>query len=55
MTDVTDVTDIPQNVEFEERAAIREYDGGMPRQDAETWAALDVPDFLDRRLQKGAA
>jgi hypothetical protein len=45
-------------VEFEERAAIREYDGGMPRAQAETMAATEVPelpDFLDRRLKRGAA
>lgn len=45
-------------VMFEERAAIREYDGGMPRAQAETMAATEVPelpDFLDRRLKRGAA
>ena len=55
---VTDVTDISQDIEFEERAAIREYDGGMPRAQAETMAAAeipDVPDFMDRRLKRGAA
>ena len=58
VTDVTDVTEIPQDVEFEERAAIREYDGGMPRAQAEALAASempDIPDFMDRRLEKGAA
>jgi hypothetical protein len=38
--------------DFEERAAIAEYDGGLTRAEAEARAAeemLDIPAFLDRR------
>jgi hypothetical protein len=38
--------------EFQERAAIRQYDGGFSRAEAEALAAEDMPDlpkFLDRR------
>jgi AAA domain len=42
--------------DFEERAAIREYDGGLSRQEAEEQAAVEIPDlprFLDRRISAG--
>jgi hypothetical protein len=43
------------DVEFEERAAIREFDGGLSREEAEVLAAEELypelPDFLDRRAR----
>jgi hypothetical protein len=33
---------------IEERAAIREFDGGMPRDEAEKAAELDWRDMIDR-------
>lgn len=42
--------------DFEERAAIREFDGGLPRVEAEAQAAQempDIPEFLDRRRSGG--
>ena len=43
------------DADFEERAAILEYDGGLTRAEAEAQAASempDLPDFLDRRLAR---
>jgi hypothetical protein len=43
------------DADFEERAAMLEYDGGLTRADAEAQAASempDLPDFLDRRLAR---
>lgn len=43
------------DADFEERAAILEYDGGLTRAEAEALAAEempDLPDFLDRRLAR---
>jgi hypothetical protein len=40
------------DVDFEERAAILEYEGGLTRAEAEAQAAIEMPDlpaFLDRR------
>jgi putative DNA primase/helicase len=42
--------------DFEERAAIREFDGGLSRTEAEAQAAEEMPDlpkFLDRRRRAG--
>jgi hypothetical protein len=36
-------------VAFEERAAILQYEGGLPRKDAETIAAVQVPELLRAR------
>jgi hypothetical protein len=50
VADVADVAEISE--EFEERAAILEYDAGLPRKDAEAIAAVqvsDVPEFLRGR------
>jgi len=33
-------------VEFEERAAIKEYDGGMPRERAEAEALAEIADLM---------
>jgi hypothetical protein len=46
-------SDIGDLILFEERAAIREYDGGLPRDAAERLAALDV--LADRRDRQVAA
>jgi hypothetical protein len=34
---------------YEERAAIREYDGGLPRELAEHYALLDVLEMMKKR------
>jgi hypothetical protein len=41
--------------DFEERAAILEYDGGLTRPEAEAraWGMPDLPGFLDRRVAQG--
>lgn len=36
-----------KRVEFEERAAIREYDGGVDRKDAERFAYFEVKKALE--------
>jgi hypothetical protein len=57
VSDVTDVThfpgmqaDVTDKADFEERAAILEYDAGLTREQAETQAQieLEIPDFLRR-------
>lgn len=37
---------------IEERAAIREFDGGMPRDEAEKAAELDWRDTIDRDAER---
>ncbi len=39
--------------DFEERAAIREFDGGLPRSEAEAQAEQEMPDIPDRRRNTG--
>jgi hypothetical protein len=55
VTDVTTGTDIRSD-DFEERAAILQFDGGLNRDAAEARAAdeLDIPDFLVRRRADAA-
>lgn len=55
VTPVTTATN-DTNIEAEERAAIREFDGGMSREEAEAQTAeemSDLPEFLDRRRSAG--
>jgi hypothetical protein len=50
VADVADVADISED--FEERAAILEYDGGLTREEAEAQALVElpeIPEFLRRR------
>ncbi len=45
---LTDIDDLPMDwrIEFEERAAILEYDGGLTREDAETQALTEIAERI---------
>lgn len=45
---LTEIDDLPMDwrIEFEERAAILEYDGGLTREDAETQALTEIAERI---------
>lgn len=47
---LTDVDDLPMEwrIEFEERAAILEYDGGLSRNEADSQALREIAERIDR-------
>jgi len=47
---LTNIDDLPMDwrIEYEERAAILEYDGGLSREDAETQALREIVERIDR-------
>jgi hypothetical protein len=48
---LTGIDDLPMDwrIEFEERAAILEYDGGLTREDAETQAFDEIRERMKRK------
>lgn len=38
--------------DYEERAAILEYDGGLTREDAETQALIEIQNRIQNRIKK---
>jgi len=47
---LTDIDDLPMDwrIEFEERAAILEYDGGLSRNEADGQALREIAERIDR-------
>ena len=47
---LTDIDDLPMDwrIEFEERAAILEYDGGLSRNEADSQALREIAERIDR-------
>ncbi len=47
---LTDIDDLPMDwrIEFEERAAILEYDGGLSRNEADRQALHEIAERIDR-------
>ena len=47
---LTDIDDLPMDwrIEFEERAAILEYDGGLSRNEADSRALREIVERIDR-------
>ena len=47
---LTDIDDLPMDwrIEFEERAAILEYDGGLSRTEADSQALREIVERIDR-------
>jgi len=47
---LTDIDDLPMDwrIEFEERAAILEYDGGLSRDEAEAHALIEIGHRMER-------
>ena len=47
---LTDIDDLPMDwrIEFEERAAILEFDGGLAREDADKQALREIAERIDQ-------
>ena len=53
---LTDIDDLPMDwrIEFEERAAILEYDGGLSRNEADSQALREIAERIDgmKKIEK---
>ena len=51
---LTDIDDLPMDwrIEFEERAAILEYDGGLSRNEADSQALREIAERINGRNEK---